>query len=114
MKRLGLLFAFAMLCWSCDKDDTPSNATECDIRMKKLYESELQCTQKPTAMAVNLFSGTYEGEKVYFTDIICPACGVMPPSFGYTCAEKKITFDSYTNVKNIKLVYNSCTKEYVD
>ena len=95
---------------SCEKDQT--DASECVIRMKQLFDNELKCTEK-NAMEVNLYSGKYQNKIVYFLNIMCPACSSMPPSYGYSCSNEKILFDNFQNVTDIKQVYNSCTKKYL-
>lgn len=98
---------------SCTKDEAPINTSECAVRMKKLYESELKCT-KQDVMEVNLYAGVYKNERVYFTRIMCPSCNTLPPSSGYTCGNKKVDFDDFGEVSDIKQVYNSCTKEFME
>jgi hypothetical protein len=79
--------------------------------MKERFKEELKCAEKYTR-EVNLYTGMYENEEVYFTMIMCPNCGTVPPAYGYTCENKKVNFDDFRNVENIKEIYNSCTQEF--
>lgn len=112
MRKLLILFALTAVLNSCDKDDRQTEAAECVVRMKELYEEELKCTQEDF-MEVNLYKGVYEGEVVYFPMIMCPHCSVLPPADGYTCDGKKVVFEDFREVGDIKQVYNSCSKSYV-
>jgi len=112
MKRYCIFLVAILWIAGCTKDETPVDTSECVVRMKDLYKSELKCTEKGT-MEINLYSGLYKKEVVYFTNIVCVACNTVPPSFGYTCDNKKVVFDNFINVTDIKQVYNSCTNEFM-
>ncbi len=111
MKKILVILIIAFAFSSCEK--AHKDASECAIRMKQLFDNELKCTEK-NVMEVNLYSGKYKNQVVYFLNIMCPACLAMPPSYGYNCSNEKILFDDFKNVTAIKEVYNSCTKEYRD
>lgn len=111
MKRIYLLFVAVTLFCGCEKERKQENASACDLQMKERFKEDLKCTKK-NSMEVNLYMGLYENEKVYFTLTMCPNCGIMPPSYGYTCDNIKVDFDDFSNVENIQEVYNSCTKEF--
>jgi len=111
MKKILVILTIVVSLSSCEKDYT--DASECAIRMKQLFDNELKCTAQ-NAMEVNLYSGRYQNKIVYFLNIMCPACSSIPPSYGYTCSNEKILFDNFQNVTDIKQVYNSCTKKYLE
>ncbi|WP_276363244.1 hypothetical protein [Daejeonella sp. H1SJ63] len=111
MKKILVVFMIAFSLSSCEKDQT--DASECAIRMKQLFDNELKCTEE-NAMEVNLYSGKYQNKIVYFPNVMCPVCLGIPPSYGYSCSNEKISFDNFQNVTDIKQVYNSCTKKYLE
>lgn len=113
MKRLCIVLLAILSMSSCSKEDEPTDTRECAVRMKDLLETELKCT-KSGAMEVDLYSGFYKNERVYFTAIMCPNCNTVPPSCGYTCESKKVDFDDFRNVSDVKQVYNSCTEEFME
>lgn len=99
---------------SCDKEKDQLNVSECALQMKQFYEEELVCTAAGS-MEVNLYSGVYEGETLYFPMIMCPSCNTIPPSFGYTCDKTKVSIDDFaTNVSHLKQVYNSCSGQFTE
>lgn len=81
--------------------------------MKERFKDDLKCTERGV-MEMHLFVGTYKNKQVYFTKIMCPACNTVPPQYGYTCDNKKIDFDDFENVKDRKIVYNSCTDTFTE
>ena len=113
MKRCCIFLVAILLIAACTKDETPLDTSECVVRMKDLYKSELECTSQG-AMEVNLYAGIYKNQRVYFTMTMCPSCNTLPPSSGYTCENKKVGFDDFGNVSDIKQVYNSCTGEFTE
>lgn len=113
MKHLYILFTLALLVYGCDKNDTEPESSECSINMKNRFDSELKCTTAGF-MEVNLYSGFYNDKAVFFPMIMCPSCGTLPPKYGYTCEDEKITFENFSNVTDIKEVYNSCTKKFAN
>lgn len=111
MKRLYVLFLAITLFYGCKKEGkAPSN---CAAQMQERFKAELKCTEKGVN-EINLYSGLYKNEEVYFTMIMCINCGTIPPAFGYTCKNKKVDFDDFRNVENIKEVYNSCTQKFIE
>ncbi|MEJ5055473.1 hypothetical protein [Sphingobacterium sp. MYb382] len=105
MKRFHLLLLAALCLTGCNEN---KNSTKnCAIELKEFLKDELKCS-KAGEMQVNLFVGNYEGQQVYFTMLVCPACDAQSPSYGYTCAKTKIPFRNFDDVKYRKLVYNSC------
>lgn len=112
MKKLLILFVLTSLLNGCKKD-TQINVSECAIYMKGLYEKELKCTTE-NFMEVNLYKGIYKSEVVYFSMIMCAICNITPPAYGYTCDNKKVVFNDFREVEDIKQVYNSCSKRYVE
>lgn len=111
MKRLSVLFLILTLFYSCEKER--KQPTACALQMKERFKEDLKCTERHT-MEVNLYTGSYKNEQVYFTRVMCPNCNTIPPAYGYTCENKKVDFDNFSNVKNIRQIYNSCTREFTD
>lgn len=99
------------LFYSCEKERDQKNLSACVLQMKERFKDDLKCYEK-NAREVNLYKGLYKNEEVYFTMVMCPSCNVVPPAYGYTCENKKVTFDDFRNVENIKEVYNSCTQKF--
>lgn len=112
LKTLFLLLPI-LVFFSCEKDNGSKDATPCEIKMKSHFKDKLKCSKKGE-MEVNLYSGEYEGKTVYFTDTMCIACLTIAPKEGYTCDMEKIEFKDFQDVKEIKQVYNSCSKSYVN
>lgn len=105
-----ILFLFS----NCSKNKELTTDNPCHQAMKDRFDSELKCTEKDK-MEVNLYSGKYEGNDLYFPMTMCPSCNTIPPQFGYTCAGQKINISDFnTKVTDIKQIYNSCTKKFVD
>lgn len=111
MRKLYVLFIAVTLLYSCQKDREQVDPTSCEWRMKEKFKEELKCTEQGV-MEVNLFRGVYKNEQVYFTLTMCINCNTLPPTYGYTCEDKKVTFDDFGNVEDIKEIYNSCTQEF--
>ncbi|MGH2624567.1 MAG: hypothetical protein ACRDE7_12930, partial [Sphingobacterium sp.] len=113
MRKLCVLFAAVALFLSCKKESNPVGTSICASQMKEKFNSELKCIKKNWHQ-VNLYSGTYKKKQVYFSYTMCINCGTVPPKFGYTCDDEKIDFENFDDVENVKEVYNSCTKEFID
>lgn len=114
MKGILMTLIAVLVFVSCNKESQQLNASECALRMFKLFENEISCTSEGT-MESNLYSGIYKGETVYFPNIMCPACNTIAPSFGYTCASIRVEFEDYhSDVSDVKLVYNSCSKKFTE
>ena len=113
MRKLCVLLAAVTLLLSCKKESNPEGGSICASKMKEKFNSELKCITK-NSHAVNLYSGTYKEKLVYFSNTMCINCGTVPPEFGYTCDDEKINFENFDDVENVKVVYNSCTKEFID
>lgn len=110
MKKLSVFIFIAALLLSCKKEEK-INISGCAVEMKQKFDNELKCT-KENQMATNLYIGIYKGNTVYFPMLMCPACNSIPPAFGYTCTNKKIPFEKFNDVTEIKIVYDSCTKKF--
>ncbi|MGN0003152.1 MAG: hypothetical protein ACI35V_06940 [Sphingobacterium composti] len=111
---MRILFILIALAFSSSCKESKENTTEilCHQEMKTRFEKELKCTEKDI-MEVNLYSGLYNGENVYFTMTMCPACNTTPPQYGYSCDGTKISISNFnTKVSEIKEIYNSCTKRF--
>ena len=111
MRILTTLLAIALLL-GCKKEE--SSIKTCHQEMKERFNSELRCS-KQGEMEVNLYSGIYDGKRIYFTMIMCPACNTVPVQHGYTCDGQKISVENFNNtVSDIKQIYNSCTQKFMD
>lgn len=111
MKRLLILSWLAFFFIGCEKD---SDSSPCAREMRSFFEDDLTCQTGDMEYAVHLHKGEYNGRTVYFPFVDCPSCGVRPPSQGYTCEKEKIEFDDFLVVKNMKRVFDSCSKRYLD
>jgi len=111
MKRLTIFATIIILFLGCKKEKT-HDTSACALAMKERFKDELICTTKPIPMEGQLFKGTYKGEVVYFPNIVCASCNTVPPTSGYTCDDKKVTFEKFEDVKNVKAVYSSCTNSF--
>ena len=100
----------AIILASCEKD---SDATPCAREMRSFFDEELECRSGELDYAVHLYKGEYDGQTVYFTDIICPSCNTQPPSQGYTCEKEQIHFDDFAEVENVQMVFDSCSKTFL-
>ena len=110
-----LLFLITLVLFlGCKKSKENTTEILCHQEMKERLKSELRCEEKDK-LEVNLYSGSYEGQKIFFPMTMCPACNTIPPQFGYTCDGSKITISEFnTKVSAIKEVYNSCTNKFTD
>lgn len=113
MKKTIILAIAMTILFGCNKSEEKINLSGCIEEMVKRYEKELKCT-KPGEMETNLYRGIYKNQIVYFPDTMCPACSTVPPQYGYDCSGKKITFESFQEVSEIKQIYNSCTKQVTE
>lgn len=109
MRSPTLLLLAIIAFSSCKNNDMKDSSPDCLTKMKERFKTELKCTEKGV-MENNLYVGTYENKKIYFTNIMCPACGTIPPQFGYTCEGTKVDIINFsTKVTDIKELYNSCS-----
>lgn len=112
--RILLLFLTSIFLTNCSKSKENTTPIPCHQEMKAKFEKELKCTEKGV-MEVNLYSGYYNGENIYFVMTMCPACNTIPPQFGYSCDGRKITISDFnTKVSETKEIYNSCTKRFAE
>ena len=115
MTKTGLICALLLLVTLGCKKDKKEDASTCALAMKEKFKTELIC--KPnnnTFWEVKLFKGDYKGKVVYFPLVVCPNCYVAAPSYGYTCADEKVNFENFADVKNRKAIYNGCTDKFLD
>jgi len=112
-KKLIFLVTLTSFLISCQPSKKPVTVSDCVVQVQKLYDKELKCTTKG-AMEVNLYSGRYQNDTVYFAMIMCPNCDSTPPAYGYTCTQEKVTFSDFRDVSQIRQVYNSCTKQFIE
>lgn len=111
--RVFLIFLIPLLLTHCSKSREVTTDQLCHQEMKERFKSELKCTEKEQ-MEVNLYSGKYEGNRIYFVMTMCPACNTAPIQYGYTCEGKKISIKDFNKtVSDIKQVYNSCTEKFI-
>jgi len=113
MRLFPVVILTALTLFSCKKEKSENqDESGCALRVKEIVKEELKCTTKES-MEVNLYSGIYQNKTIYFTDVMCPNCGVLPPSIGYTCDGTKVSINDFANkVTQIKEVYNSCTQKF--
>ncbi|MGB7527972.1 hypothetical protein [Sphingobacterium cellulitidis] len=110
MRHLLILALSLLFLSSCEKDGI--NVTECEKKMRNHFKDQLNCKEKGSYES-NLYKGTYDGKTIYFTNIVCISCLTMPPNEGYTCDMEKVKIENFNDVKDIKMVYNSCTKNFI-
>ncbi|MFD2555502.1 hypothetical protein [Sphingobacterium tabacisoli] len=113
MRKIIILLIAVTFVLGCKKSEETVDIPECIGEMVKRYEKELKCT-KQGSMETNLYRGIYKNQQVYFANTMCINCNVMPPKYGYDCSGKKIDFSSFQDVRDIKQVYNSCTKKIIE
>ena len=108
-KYLFLLFAPALFHCNEQKNIAP---TACLAEMKAFFSDDLRCSD-PGKMEVHLQEAEYDGQKVYFTEIMCIYCGVAPTTSGYNCSKEKVEFKDYNLLKNVRRVYDSCEGRFL-
>lgn len=104
MKKLmiaGFVFCFAVVSvfFSCSK----SGSDDCDQRQKERFGCHGRAPQDSSSYDY-LAKGNYKGEKVYFKDISCVSCDVMPPNWGLNCAGDTVRFERFADVTGITTV----------
>ncbi|GEM_PF-372227 len=120
MKNLLLLFFMTAFFISCDSDkefEDIGDASECSLKMREYYKGQLYCNKNPHfgTISTNLIKGNYKGKIVYYINVECENCLVAAPSSGYTCELELVDFSKdFENVKDIKMVYNSCEKKFYE
>lgn len=113
MKILLALVLVVALFSGCEKD---SDSSPCAREMRSFFENDLKCdTGDDYEYSANLAKGEYKGATVYFvSSTVCMNCLTAFPTHGYTCEKEKIEFDDFREVKNIKQVFDSCSKQYLE
>lgn len=112
--RILLIFLIPLFLIGCRKSKEEITDNLCHMEMKERFKSELKCT-KQGLMEQNLYTGMYEGQRIYFINIMCTACNTIPPQAGYSCDGTKITISNFNNnVSEIKEIYNSCTNRFAE
>ncbi len=120
MKNLLLLFFMTAFFISCDSDkefEDIGDESECSLKMKEHFKEELYCNTNTeiSTSSTHLFKGNYNGKIVYFTYTDCENCLRETPQSGYTCELELVEFNrDFENVKDRKLVYNSCEKKFYE
>ncbi len=114
-KIYWILITTSLLLFACSKSEPIPVLPDENVEafMRDYFKNELKCTT-PSMMQTNLFQGIYEGQTVYYVDIVCPACNTLPPKSGYTYKLEEIVFSDFRNVTDHKMVYDSCTKKFAD
>ncbi|MCY1368478.1 hypothetical protein D9M69_554590 [compost metagenome] len=64
-------------------------------------------------MEVHLHEARYDGELVYFTEIMCIYCGVAPTTSGYNCSKERVEFKDYALLTNKRRVFDSCENRFL-
>ena len=112
--KVLLFFLFPLFLISCQKSRENTTDNLCHQEMKERFKSELRCTEKGK-MEVNLYSGLYEGKRIYFVMTICPACNTVNPQYGYTCEGEEIQISNFlSKVSETREIYNSCTNSFIN
>lgn len=107
-KRLFLLLLPVL--FSCGENRVAPSA--CVAEMRVFFSNDLRCPD-PGGMEVHLQAAEFEGQLVYFPEIMCIYCGVAPPTYGYNCQHEKVEFKDYNLLKNVRRVYNSCENKFL-
>ncbi len=110
MKRIASLL-FLVSFFSCGERHTVV-PTACVAEMQTFFSKDLRCPD-PGGMEVHLKEAEYEGQLIYFTEIMCIYCGVAPTTSGYNCSKEKIEFKDYHLLKNVRRVFDSCKNEFL-
>lgn len=113
MKKLLVFATIIILFLGCKKEKT-HDVSACALAMKERFKDELICVTSPNPMESKLFKGSYNGKTVYFVQTICINCNMIPVTYGYTCDDQKVVFDKLENVKDIKVVYSSCSDSFTE
>ncbi len=110
MKKLFHLLLILFL-FSCDDRKTVL-PTACVAEMQLFFSKDLKCTE-PGAWERHLNEAEYDGEYIYFTEIMCMTCNYAQPTVGYNCSKEKVEFGNYGALKNIRRVYDSCDNRFL-
>lgn len=112
-KKLLLICLLGGILVNCKKGEE-LNPTECLIEIHKLFKDQIGCESRENIdMSVHIFQGTYEGQEIYFTLLVCPNCNTLPPEWGYNCKKEKVEIKNFLDVKNMKKIYDSCTGKFI-
>ncbi len=113
MNKIYLIICVVVILFGCSKEDSAPN--DCLAKMRNHFRKQLTCSKSDNMpMSNNLSRGVYKGKVVYFVTTICPNCLTAPPQKGYTCEMEEITFLDYRDVRDEKMVYNSCTRQFTE
>ncbi|MCD8540104.1 MAG: hypothetical protein LRY55_10295 [Leadbetterella sp.] len=89
MKKI-LFFLLLISLTGCGEQHTVI-PTPCVAEMQVFFSKDLRCND-PGAWEVHLLEAEFEGQLVYFQEIICIYCGVAPITSGYNCSKEKVEF----------------------
>lgn len=104
-------FLLLSCLFSCNKQGTVA-PTPCIAEMRNFFSQDLKCSL-PGSMEVHLQQAEYEGQLLYFTEIMCIYCGVAPTTVGYNCNKEKVEFKESRRLRNVRRVFDSCKNEYL-
>lgn len=110
MKK-NISFLFLLFLFSCGEREAVA-PTACVAEMKAFFSEDLRCSD-PGKMEVHLQEAEYDGQLVYFTEIMCIYCGIAPTTSGYNCSKEKVEFKDNSLIKKGRRVYDSCEDRFL-
>lgn len=93
--RATLVLLITIFFIACSKSNKKVEL-DCDAKMIAKFKDQITCAEVPAmGPCYYLGKGIYEGEEIYFINIICAVCNTMPPGEGYRCDGRKITIENF-------------------
>lgn len=111
MKKI-ISFVLVAVSLSACGDQYSAKPTACVQEMRAFFSEDLKCPDAG-GMETHLYQAEYEGQLIYFTEIMCIYCGVAPVTAGYNCSKEKVEFRDKNKLTNIKRVYDSCEDKFL-
>lgn len=108
MKKV-ISFLFLSVVFSCG-EVKPST---CVSEMRVFFSNDLRCID-PGGMEIHLQQAEFEGQKIYFPEIMCTYCQVAPTTRGYNCKFEVVEFGDSKLLKNVRRVYDSCYDRFLE